>query len=112
MSNPTASITLLGKRSDEDEAFEILLEVGPPYEVNGHPNEWACPVSIRPLFKNLRDAHAGDSLQSLCLALSLVFDLLADFRKKGGELTYETGEQFPLEAYCFGTALHEGKSDS
>jgi hypothetical protein len=105
VSDPTASITLLGKRSPDDEGFRIDLQVGPPYEVADHPNEWACPVSMKPLYEDLRDPHANDSLQALCLALSLALYLLADFRDKGGDLFYETGQRFPLEAYCFGTTM-------
>lgn len=109
MSDSTASISLQGKRSPDDEAFQIDIQIGTPYQVDNNPNEWACPVSMTPLYKSLRDAHASDSLQALCLALSLALDLLAGFREKGGELFYESGERFPLEAYCFGTAL--GKSE-
>lgn len=109
MSDPTASINLLGKRSPDDDGFQINVQVGPPYQVDDEPHEWACPVSMVPLYKNLRDAHANDSLQALCLALSLALDLLSGFRDKGGELFYESGERFPLEAYCFGAALSKGE---
>ena len=109
MTEPTASITLLGRRAPEEQAFEIQLTIGPPYQVGDQPHEWACPIGLTPLYKNLRDASASDSLQALCLAMSLALDLLSGFREKGGELMYESGEQFPLDAYCFGTALGNRK---
>ncbi len=98
-----ASESMFGKRPDE-ERFKITVEIGMPYQVAGDQEEWACPVSVRPLYKKLHDAHGGSSLQALCLAIALAQDLLHGFREKGGFLTYDTGDEFPLEAYSFGVA--------
>ena len=91
------------KRPGED-AFQICVEIGVPSQVNDDPHEWACPVSLKPLYQNLHDAHGGDAVQSLCLAISLVLDLLSGFREKGGKLYNTSGDDFPLEAYSFGPA--------
>ncbi len=101
MEKVIAQSSFLGQRPGEDR-FEITVEIGTPYQCGEDPEEWACPVAVRPLYKRLHDAHGGDSFQSLCLAISLAQDLLQGFREKGGLLTYETGETFPLEAYSFG----------
>ena len=45
--------------------------------------------------------HGNDSFQSLCLVISLPQDLLQDFGEKGGVLTYETGETFPLRLFVW-----------
>ena len=49
--------------------------------------------------------HGGSSLQALCLALALAKTLLDDFVEKGGQLTYDTGESFDLNA-VFGITKH------
>lgn len=103
MNTVIASTSLFGQRPGE-ERFEIAVEVGTPYQCGNDPEEWACPVAVRPLSEKLRDVHANDSLQALCLAIALVQDWLQDFREKGGVLTFDTGEEFPLEAYSFGIA--------
>ncbi len=69
-----------------------------PYQCADSPEEWSCPVSVRPLHDQLSDQHGGDSLQALCLAIRLALDLLKDFRAKGGVLLID-GEDFPIEAY-------------
>jgi len=38
----------------------------------------------------------------MCLATSLVIDLLEAYKEKGGKLLMENGDEFPLEAYWFG----------
>jgi hypothetical protein len=103
MNNIIASTSIFGQRPGE-EMFEITVEIGTPYLCGGDPEEWACPVEVRPLCKRLHDAHGSDSFQTLCLAISLAQDLLQDFREKGGLLTYENGEPFPLESYSFEVA--------
>ncbi|MGD9008125.1 MAG: hypothetical protein PVG41_09395 [Desulfobacteraceae bacterium] len=103
MNDIIAFTSVFGQRPGE-ESFEIKIEIGTPYRCGDDPEEWACPVAVRPLHKNLRDAHGSDSFQSLCLAISLAQNLLQDFREKGGSLTHENGELFPLESYSFGIA--------
>jgi hypothetical protein len=103
MDKVIAQTSLFGQRPGE-ERFEITVEIGTPYQCGEDLKEWACPVAVRPLYKRLHDAHGSDSFQSLCLAISLAQDLLQDFREKGGLLTYENGESFPLESYSFGVA--------
>jgi hypothetical protein len=109
MDKVIAKASMFGQRPGE-ERFEITVEIGAPYQCGGEPEEWACPVAVRPLYERLHDAHGGDSFQSLCLAISLAQDLLQAFREKGGALTYETGELFPLEAYSFGVAKRQDES--
>ena len=101
MNNPVAYLSVCGQRPGK-ESFEITVEIGTPYLCGEDPEDWACPVAVRPLYQSLRDIHGDDSLQSLCLAISLAQNLLQDFREKGGLLTYENGEPFPLESYSFG----------
>jgi hypothetical protein len=98
-----AGETIWGQRPGED-AFEITIEIGTPCQVGDDPEEWACPVALTPLYKGLQDAHGGSSFQALCLASSLVLDLLSGFKEKGGVLFHSPGEEFPLEAYAFGVA--------
>jgi hypothetical protein len=85
MNSLIAHSTIFGQRQGE-ERFEIIVEIGTPYLCGDDPEEWACPVAVRPLYKRLHDAHGGDSLQSLCLAIALAQDLLQGFREKGGSL--------------------------
>jgi len=106
MNNVIAHTSIFGQRPGE-ERFELLVEIGAPYQCSDDPEEWACPVAVQPLYKRLDDAHGGDSLQSLCLAISLAQDLLQDFIEKGGSLTYEAGDHFPLESYSFGVAKRQ-----
>lgn len=101
MNSVIAHLTIFGQRQGE-ERFEITVEIGTPFLFGDDPEEWACLVAVRPLYKRLYDAHGEDSFQSLCLAIALAQDLLQDFREKGGLLTYKNGEQFPLESYSFG----------
>ncbi len=91
----------------EENAFEIniVAKIGKPYSVkdNEHIDEWACPVSLEPLYKKLHDVHGSGSFQALCLANNLIIDLLRGFKEKGGQLVYEDGNEFLLEAYWFGS---------
>ncbi|MBX3485152.1 hypothetical protein [Phenylobacterium sp.] len=80
----------------------VTIGIGTPYRCT--TGEWACPVKLTGLYESLADARGGDSLQALCLALSLAFDLLQDVRDRGGRLSFEGGSEFPLEAYAFGVA--------
>ena len=84
-----------------EEPFTITLELGKPYLWKTSPDTWACPIALKGLYDRLADMRGEDALQALCLALRLAFELLDDFRQKGGKLTYETGEDVPIEAYGF-----------
>ena len=106
MKKITASETLWVQRPDEA-PFEVEIQIGVPYQVGTDPEEWACPVSLAPLYKRLHDAHGGSAFQALCLAASLVLDLLYGVREKGGAVLQESGEDFPLEAYAFGVATRK-----
>ena len=101
MEKTIAKTSIFGQRPGEGR-FEITVEIGTPYQCGEEPEEWACPVAVPPLYKRLHDTHGSDSFQSLCLAISLAQDLLQNFREKGGLLTFENGETFPLESYSFG----------
>jgi hypothetical protein len=98
---PIAKDTMFGCQPG-GERFEIQVEVGSPYQYDDRGEEWACPISLFPLYRRLADIHGGSSLQALCLALTLAKTLLDDFVEKGGQLTYDTGESFDLNA-VFGT---------
>lgn len=90
--------------------FAIIIEIGKPYQRGTDPEEWACPVSLAPLYEQLADAAGGDALQALCMAASLILDLLEGFGEAGGTLSYEgSGDQVPLDAYAFGPAGKQGK---
>ncbi|RYG98047.1 MAG: hypothetical protein EON58_08265 [Alphaproteobacteria bacterium] len=109
MRKAIASEKIWGQRPGED-AFEIRIEIGTPYQVGDDPHEWACPVSLLPLYDRLHDARAGSGFHALCLASSLALDLLHDFAEKGGALFYSPGEDFPFEAYSFGIANKRGSA--
>lgn len=109
MNTVIASLKIFGQLPGE-EPFEIHLQIGTPYQVGTDPEEWACPAALTPLFSRLHDAHGGGSFQSLCLASSLVLDLLQGFKEKGGSLFYSPGQDFPLEAYSFGIATRGGSA--
>ncbi|MDX1253507.1 MAG: hypothetical protein IDH49_14905 [Gammaproteobacteria bacterium] len=102
MDEPVAKTELLAVHPDGTRAT-VTIEIGKPYlHQSGEGfEEWACPVSLTPLYKNLRDARGGDPFQALCLASALILDLLSGFKEKGGTLLFEEGQEFPLEAYSF-----------
>lgn len=64
--------------------------------------DWACPVSLKPQYNKFSDAPGGAAFQELCLASSLVIDLLYSYIEKGGELPDSL-----LESYCFGRAIRK-----
>ena len=90
----------------DGERITIELSVGTPYQVTaGSDIEWACPVSLTPLYSRLHDAHGSTSLQALCLALSLVIDLLAKFKEDGGTLAHDDGTEYTIAPLAFGAAV-------
>jgi hypothetical protein len=94
--SPIASVDIHAIKPNGDRLI-IEVRVGAPHQVD--EDEWWCPVSMHPLFGRLHDAVGGSSLQSLCLAISLVLQLLGNFREDGGTLHYDDGTTFALEAY-------------
>jgi hypothetical protein len=98
-----AKLEVIGITKD-GRKIDIVASVGKPYLVGGNEDndEWACPVSLVPLYTKLHDAHGSGSFQALCLANNLIIDLLRGFKEKGGELVCGDGAEFPLEAYWFG----------
>ncbi len=101
MNSVIATTKLLAQRPGE-RPFELVVEIGAPYQID--QDEWACPVAVTPLYRQLHDAHGTCSFQALCLASALALDLLQGFKEKGGSLFITPGEEFPLEAYSFGIA--------
>lgn len=103
MNEPVAKTELVAVHPDGSRTT-VTIEIGKPYlNQSGEGfEEWACPVSLKPLYKNLADARGGNPFQALCLASALILDLLSGFKDKGGKLLIEEGQEFPLEAYSFG----------
>jgi hypothetical protein len=78
------------------ERLTVFVEIGRPYKTSDGP--WACPVKIRSLYDNLPDMRGQDSLQSLCLAASLVRSLLAGVIESDGRLLHpNTNDPYDLE---------------
>jgi hypothetical protein len=95
---PIATERILAVRPS-GERLDVMAGVGTPYTVG--PNEWACPVSLSGLHDQLSDVHGGSSLQALCLAASLLRQLLTYFVEDGGTLLHPaTDEPFDVGA-CF-----------
>ena len=59
----------------------VAVRIGEPYRITEH--EWACPIDSGVLGL-LADEHGGDSLQALCLAITLARAMVEDFLEKGG----------------------------
>lgn len=84
------------------ERLNCLVEIGKPYQAE--TGEWSCPLSLGELYPKLPDITGEDSLQALCLALSLARQLLTHFFDAGGRILLagtdsETHREFPLDAY-------------
>ena len=67
----------------------ITIQIGKPYPISG--SEWACPVALDGLYKDLHDQHGIDSLQSLNLAIRLAQQLLSYLEEDGGRFFLEEG---------------------
>jgi hypothetical protein len=81
------------------EHVRVVAALGSPSEIR--PGEWACPVSLSGLYTQLQEIHGGSSLQALCLAASVLRQLLTSFIEDGGQLLHEDGvEPFSIES-CF-----------
>ena len=93
------------------ERVVIQLEIGKPYLRGKHgPDDWACPISLTPLYRNLADSASNDPVQALCLAISLALQLLDGFREDGGRLEHDDGTEVPLEAFAFGITSKGGSN--
>jgi hypothetical protein len=62
----------------------VKLRVGKPYQVSAV--EWACPVEISGFERRYVDVRGEDSMQALCMAISLIRMRLEDFLEKGGKV--------------------------
>ena len=76
-----AGMSVWGTRPGE-EPFLIKVAIGQPIRCRENSDVWECPVELSPLYRRLRGARGDDSFHALCLTLSLVIDLLADFQEK------------------------------
>ncbi|MFZ2971334.1 MAG: hypothetical protein WA049_01735 [Ferribacterium limneticum] len=100
----TASTKFCGIRPDGEEIV-IHLEIGTPYlRAKYSYGDWACPISLTPLYKELAEATGIDPFHSLCLASSLALDLLQGFIDDGGRILHDDGTDVLLQAYAFGVA--------
>ena len=63
----------------------VQLRVGRPYKVAGSES-WACPCELAGFEGRHPDIHGNDSMQALCLAVSLLRRRLEDFIEKGGKV--------------------------
>jgi len=75
----------------------VTLRIGKPYFVAD--SEWACPVDLSGFERRHADIRGGDSMQALCLAISLLWSRVEDFRAKGGRIldTEDGSEWGPRE---------------
>jgi hypothetical protein len=103
MNEIIAELNIIGVKQN-GEKIDISAKIGKPYPVAGNEetDEWACPVSLTPLYSRLHDAHGTGSFQALSLASNLILDLLRDFKENNGKLLEDDGTEFPLDAYWFG----------
>lgn len=77
-----------------EQPFQITVQIGTPYQCGADPDEWAGPVAVSPLFRNLSDARAGDSFQALCLAAALAQDLLLVFKRRAALFSIKQANPF------------------
>jgi hypothetical protein len=74
----------------------VHLRVGKPYMIS--TIEWACPVELNGFESRYPDIRGGGSIQTLSLALELVWRRLQDFLEKDGKvLDAEDGSVYTLE---------------
>ena len=87
------------------ERVNCRVEIGKPYRAES--GEWVCHLSLGELYERRPDICGEDSLQALCLALSLARQLLAHFAENGGRVlisgtetdSEETNCDFPIDAW-------------
>jgi hypothetical protein len=91
MADDIARELVFGKRPGGSPCA-IEVSVSKPFRGAGLAvEEWICPLTLSPLFAEVREVHGNSSLQALCLALSLAIDALEKFKADGGSLAYEDG---------------------
>ena len=95
MNTVIARETFLAKTPGEP-VFEITLEIGTPYPVEGEDGIWSCPVHMPAL--NFDSCHVvgQGSLQALSMALMTARMALASFCEKGGILSYAADSGEPI----------------
>jgi hypothetical protein len=90
--------------------IRVRAALGQPYNIA--EDEWACPVTVEGIHPDLGDIHAASSLQALCLAASVLRQLLTAFTDEGGQLKYQDAEDaFDVNA-CFSGVGSRTKSQS
>ncbi|MCM3869802.1 MAG: hypothetical protein ND895_03745 [Pyrinomonadaceae bacterium] len=82
--------TILDCVNSLGERQQVTVEIGRPFEAP--EGEWACPVAMRGFYNSLADVRGADSLQALCLAASLVRQLLTAFLEDGGKIFFHNSE--------------------
>jgi len=74
----------------------VTAAIGLPYESD--TGEWRCPVSLQGLHEDLSDVAGEDALQALCLAATLLRNLLQNVRARGGQLLDANRSEYSIEA--------------
>jgi hypothetical protein len=87
----------------------VIAEIGRPYDTGA--GDWACPVSLRRLYDRLTDIRGVDSLQALCLAASLLRNLLTSFVDDGGRVLHPEDEsEVDINATFSGVGVGRGST--
>lgn len=83
--------------SETGEETAVLAQIGRPYEDND--GVWRCPVALTGLHQKLPDIGGEDPIQALCLAASLLRDLLEGVQEKGGRILHTSDRsEYSLDA--------------
>ena len=77
--------------SPDGTGFNIHMKLGKPYQIS--EDEWACPVALEGLYKDLVDQHGIDSWQALQLSSQLIVNMLCNFIETGGKLFLQNSEE-------------------
>lgn len=85
MDDPIAVAHLLVVLESDIER-SALAAVGRPYQAA--TGEWRCAVELSGLHERLADMAGQDSLQALCMAASMLRNLLEAVREKGGDVLH------------------------
>lgn len=80
--------------------FDATIAAGRPYRATS--GEWHCSVEMSGLEEQLADMAGEDSLQALCMALSVVRAMLEHFVEQGGQLFYRNSRSKFEIARTFG----------
>jgi len=78
---PHSQIECISRTGDR---FSVTIQIGRPYLAPS--GEWACPVEMAGWHNGLQDIRGEDSMQALCLALTLVRQLLTSYVQDGGRV--------------------------